>query len=63
MLAAPLQQIQEAAQLRNPSSRQANPELVQAIQAARAEGWTLAEIGEVLGCSRQAIQQLLARRS
>ena len=65
LYAPPLDAIHAAAALRDATAREANPELVAAIRRARQ--WrpraTWQEIGDVLGCSRQAVQQLISRRA
>ena len=64
LYAPPLDAVHAAAALRDASAREANPELVDAIRRARL--WrpraTWQEIGDVLGVSRQACQQLVSRR-
>lgn len=62
---SPLARIKELAGSRDTDRRSAPPELVDAIVAARTANprYTLQEIADALGCSRQAVQQLLARHS
>ena len=62
-LAPELRAIKEAASRRDRNRRDANPELVAAIAKARKMGWTWREISDVVGTSRQAMQQLYSRRA
>lgn len=59
----PLGEIKRAAARRDPERRAAPDELAKAIHAARtaSPAYTLQEIADVLGVSRQAVQQLLTR--
>jgi Mn-dependent DtxR family transcriptional regulator len=58
-----LQAVSDAARTRDRTSRAADDVLVQAILGARRHDppYTLQDIADVMGISRQAVQQLLAR--
>lgn len=60
---SPLARVKEAAKGRDLERRAAPPELVSAIMAARTANppYTLQEIADALGVSRQAVHQLLTR--
>jgi hypothetical protein len=62
-LSPELRAVKEAASRRDRNRRDANPELVAAIAKARKQGWTWQEIADVVGTSRQAMQQLASRRA
>lgn len=62
---SPLARIKQLARQRDVERRSAPEELVDAIRAARSASpaYTLQEIADALGISRQAVQQLLKRHS
>lgn len=61
-LPAALRAVRDEAARRDHSRREAPPELVEAIMAARNQGWTYAEIGAAMGTTRQAVHELVTRR-
>lgn len=61
-LAPHLQAVHDAAATRDHTQRAADDVLIRAITGARENHYTLQEIADVIGVTRQAVQQMLARR-
>jgi DNA-binding XRE family transcriptional regulator len=58
---ASLNAVKQAAASRDRGRRAAPGQLIAAIQQARADGYSLAEIGKAIGVTRQAIWGILER--